>query len=52
MAHLKCFYAASASLWAVALAYEPRLAADLKNHPRYNDACANVLAGSGQGKDD
>jgi hypothetical protein len=44
-------YAASARLYAEALANDARLADNLQQQYRFNAACAAALAGCGQGKD-
>lgn len=48
----KAIHAASARLFAEALANAPKLAEDGRTPHRYNAACAAALAASGQGKDD
>jgi serine/threonine-protein kinase len=47
----KQLHAAAVHHYADAFAAEPRLAADLQAHHRYNAACSAVLTGCGQGKD-
>jgi tetratricopeptide (TPR) repeat protein len=47
----KSLYAAAAGFYGAAFAAQPELADDLQGQPRYNAACAAVLAGCGQGKD-
>jgi serine/threonine-protein kinase len=47
----KALYVASARFYTEAFALEPKLAADLDHHHRYNAACAAALAADGQGKD-
>jgi tetratricopeptide (TPR) repeat protein len=44
-------YAASARLYAEAFAAEPKVAADLNQHHRYNAAWSAALAAAGQGED-
>jgi len=51
-AYEKALHAASARLFAEALANDPKLAGDRGAQHRYNAACAAALAGSGQAKDD
>jgi serine/threonine-protein kinase len=56
LAHLcqlpcKLLNAAAVRFYGEAFAAEPKLAADLEMHHRYNAACAAALAGCGQGKD-
>ena len=48
----RAMYAAAARLWAIALSSEPEVAEYRRSQPRYNAACAAVLAGSGKSKDD
>ena len=48
----RSLHAASARLFAEALANDPKLADDRQAQHRYNAACAAALAASGQGKDD
>ena len=48
----KSLHAASARLFAEALANNPKLADDRQDQHRYNAACAAALAGCGQGKDE
>jgi hypothetical protein len=45
-------FAAAARLWTEALKDDPKLGDDRQNVPRYNAACAAVLAAAGQGKDE
>ena len=45
------FYAAATSLWAAALAADPKLAAGRQGQHCYNAACATALAAAGQGND-
>jgi tetratricopeptide (TPR) repeat protein len=47
----KRFYFAAYRFYRDALAQQPGLAGDLQKQPRYNAACAAVLASGGQGKD-
>jgi hypothetical protein len=49
---VKGLHAASARLWADALAADPKLAEDRRAQHRYNAACSAALAGCGQAKDD
>jgi tetratricopeptide (TPR) repeat protein/tRNA A-37 threonylcarbamoyl transferase component Bud32 len=50
-AYDKAIYATAASLWADALAADPKLVDDRQAQHRYNAACAAARAGCGQGKD-
>ncbi len=50
--YLKKLHGASARLWSEAFRAQPKLADDVQVQNRYNAACAAVLAGCGQGKDD
>jgi hypothetical protein len=45
-------YATAARLWADALRSDPELAEDRRAQHRFNAACAEALAGCGQGRDD
>ena len=45
------FHATAARLWAEALAADPKSGDDRKAQYRFHAACAAVMAGSGQGKD-
>ena len=51
-AYEKASHAASARLFAEALANDPKLADDRQAQHRYNAACAAALADAGQGKDE
>jgi serine/threonine protein kinase len=51
-AYEKSLHAASARLFAKALANDSKLAANREAQHRYNAACAAALAGCGRGKDD
>ena len=51
-AYEKSLHAASARLFAEAIANDPRIGDDRRMPHRYNAACAAALAGSGRGKDD
>ncbi len=51
-AYEKGLHAASAGLFAEALANDPKLGDDRQAQHAYNAACAAALAGCGQGKDD
>lgn len=44
--------AAAVRLWLAAFSSDPSLSQDISQHRRYNAACAAVLAGTGQAKDD
>ncbi len=51
-AYEKSLHAASARLYAAALAGDPKLTGDRRAQHAYNAACAAALAGTGHGKDD
>ena len=51
-AYEKSLHAASARLYSLALANDPKLAGDRRAQHAYNAACAAALAGTGHGKDD